>query len=126
MENKQTFNEIKRKVKGICSICRTMEQVDYAMREAFTKLTNPKDPRFEKFNKTYKLLEIANCKFKRLGDNLLKEERCGLFAEKCKISPEIYFYDKAPYGMIIVTTLFTKIDKIGWSPVKVDLWIKEN
>lgn len=118
-EKAQTLDFVEKIIKA----CDDYDKIFCAMDEYFTRITDMQSNRFEEFNKKFPLNEIANCKV--LTTKPIKISKAKGINGKFTVHPEIYLYDKAPKGMIIMLSLHNKqIDKR--LPVGVDLYIKEN
>lgn len=121
-ERKKYIEETKSLLYKIMKACDDYDQTFYALKEIFTHLMDKENPRFEEFNNTYIIKDIAQCDSFHSKRIRVKKalERTGNF----QISFEIYFYDKAPNGIVISLALFApQLDK--QIPLALDLFIDE-
>ena len=119
----ECYKIVKRVADLIKSCDKDYDKLIFAMGEIYTKLTDGKSPRLEEFSKTYIISEIAESPTIKLRKQKMK--RAFEINNNFTIFPEIYFYEKAPHGMIIGIAIYDfKYDKT--CPIKIDLFINEN
>ena len=123
MKKPPKTNQTKQVVNKILITCKDYSLIKFALAEKFTLLTNPSSPRFEEFNKTYKVAELAECKTIKLKSVKTSQ----VFGAKgaFKIKAEVYFYSKAPNGLVVVLSLFD----LKWNkkaPLAIDFFADES
>lgn len=98
------------------------EDVAIAMKQFFTQITDINSQRFEEFNNTYKIQELAEAKTTTLAKVKMNKalNKKGHFL----VESEAYFYDKAPKGIVISLCLFW-LDKDKKCPIGLNLFIDE-
>lgn len=97
------------------------DKVIQAMEQIYDRLTVPNREDAKTLNGTYKITEIANSPSATLKK--IKANHAFGFYHNFILSPEIYFYDKAPDGVILALSIYDyKYDKR--CPIRIDLFVK--
>lgn len=115
-EQRIKMKRAKEIVKVVLKISNNWEEMENALAFFYTKLNDLNNPRLEEFNKKYNLIEIFS-----LDSKELKYKK---FSNTTFVSPNIFLYDKAPDGILVMMSHMIKTPK-GWLQNGIGLYAKE-
>ena len=121
-ELKELVQKIENRYKGIVKTFNgDYDQIMQAMEQIYDRITAPNREDMKVLNKLYKIKEIADSPSVKL--KTLKAKHAFGFYRNFVLSTEVYFYDKAPDGVILALSIYDyKYDK--HCPVRIDLFVK--
>lgn len=113
---KEDFKEMKDTFISICKWFDTYEDIETALGNIYTKISDPNSERADEFDETYDVLEILSAKTKKIFKKRLQNGT--LF------TADIIYNKTAPKNMIASINNFTRIGSV-WVQRNIALFVNE-
>ena len=121
-EIEKKANKMAEKVVKIIESCNDYEEVQEALKLLFVEITDINHPNFKHLNEIYDIKELGNSRCANFGSHKIKTAFG--FKGKFAIVVELYLYEKAPNGVVVLNSFYDyKLSKK--LPVFIQLWVDE-